>query len=119
MGLRQRKYLLGCFVAGLACSCTVASAQDGSNVLVAVEATSRTSERIAARYAQARRIPAENVVPLKTAATDEVSRAQNEEQIEGPIAAWIRRIVCVAALSPPFIAPTSAALISSRIIVTP
>ena len=91
MGLRQRKYLLGWFVAGLACSCAVASAQDGSNVLVAVEATSRMSERIAAHYVRARRIPAENVVALKTAATDEVTRAQYEEQIEGPIAAWIRR----------------------------
>ncbi len=91
MGLRPRKVLLDCFVAGLVCSCAAASAQDGTNVLVAVEATSRTSERIAARYVRVRGIPAENVVSLKTAATDEVTRAQYEEQIEGPIAAWIRQ----------------------------
>ena len=69
----------------------MASAQDGSNVLVAVEATNPMSERIAAHYVRARRIPAENVVALRTGGTDEVTRAQYEEQIEAPIAAWIRR----------------------------
>ena len=83
--------MLGWVVAGLVCSCVAASAQDGGNVLVAVEATSQMSERIAARYVRARSIPAENVVHLRTGATDEVTRAEYEEQIEAPIAAWIRR----------------------------
>ena len=89
--MRLRKYLLGWVMAGLACSCAAASAQDGNNVLVAVELTSPTSQRIAAHYVQARRIPAENVVALRTGATDEVTRAQYDELIEGPIATWIRR----------------------------
>jgi uncharacterized protein (TIGR03790 family) len=89
--MRLRKYLLGCVVAGLGCSCAAASAQDGNNVLVAVELANPTSERIAAHYVQARRIPAENVVPLRTGATDEVTRAQYDELIEAPIATWIRR----------------------------
>ena len=84
--MRLRKYLLGWVMAGLVCSGAAASAQDGNNVLVAVELTSPTSERIAAHYVQARRIPAENVVALRTGATDEVTRAQYDEQIEGPIA---------------------------------
>ena len=88
---RQKKCLLGWVMAGLAWSSVAASAQDGSNVLVAVEVTNPMSERIAARYVRARRIPAENVVALRTGATEEVTRAQYEEQIEGPIAAWIRR----------------------------
>ena len=91
MNARQKKYVLGWVVAGLVWSCVVASAQDGRNVLVAVEVTSPMSERIAAHYVRSRRIPAENVVALRTGATDEVTRAQYEEQIEGPIAAWIRR----------------------------
>ena len=50
--MRQKKYVLGWVVAGWMCSCAVASAQDGSNVLVAVEVTSPMSERIAAHYVQ-------------------------------------------------------------------
>ena len=88
---RQKEYLLGWVMAGLLCSCAVASAQDGNNVLVAVEVTNPMSERIAAHYVRARRIPAENVVALRTGATDEVTRAQYEATIEGPIGAWIRR----------------------------
>ncbi len=88
---RQKWYLLGWVMAGLACGCAVASAQDGNNVLVAVEVTSPISERIAAHYVRARRIPAENVVALRTGSTDEVTRTQYEETIEGPIASWIRR----------------------------
>ena len=91
MRLRQKKYLHGWVIAGLVCSCAVASAQDGNNVLVAVEVMSPASKRIAAHYVRTRHIPAENVVALRTGATDEVTRAQYEEQIEGPIAAWIRR----------------------------
>ena len=60
-------------------------------IIVAVEVMSPASERIAAHYVRTRHIPAENVVALRTGATDEVTRAQYEEQIEGPIAAWIRR----------------------------
>jgi uncharacterized protein (TIGR03790 family) len=91
MELRQRKCLLGWVMAGLAWSCVVASAQDGSNVLVAVEGTSPMSGRIATHYVRARRIPTGNVVSLRTGATEEVTRTQYEEQIERPIAAWIRR----------------------------
>ena len=91
MRRRQKKYLPGWVLVGLACSCAVASAQDGNNVLVAVEVTSPISQRIAAHYVRTRRIPAENVVELRTGATDEVTRTQYEELIEGPIAAWIRR----------------------------
>ena len=90
MDMRQRN-LVGWVLTALLCSGAAASAQDGTNVLVVVEATNPVSERIAAHYVRARRIPAENVVALRTGATDEVTRAQYNEQIEGPIAAWIRR----------------------------
>ena len=90
IGVRRREYVLGWMIALLLGSFGGASAQDGSNVLVAVEVTSATSERIAAHYVRARAIPAENVVTLRTSAAEEVTRAQYEREIEGPIGAWIR-----------------------------
>ena len=83
--------MLGWAIGAWMCSCVVASAQDGRNVLVVVELANPASGRIAAHYVRARGIPAENVVTLRTGATDEVTRSQYEEQIEGPIGAWIRR----------------------------
>jgi uncharacterized protein (TIGR03790 family) len=91
MRLRLGKCVLGWAIGAWMCSCGAASAQDGGNVLVVVEVSNPASERIAAHYVRARRIPAENVVALRTAATDEVTRSQYEEQIERPIGAWIRR----------------------------
>ena len=91
IGWRRREYVLGWMIALLLGNLSAASAQDGSNVLVAVEATNATSQRIAAHYVRARGIPAENVVTLRTSAAEEVTRAQYEREIEGPIGAWIRR----------------------------
>jgi uncharacterized protein (TIGR03790 family) len=91
MRVRLGKCGLGWAVGAWMCSCGVASAQDGRNVLVVVELANPASGRIAAHYARGRGIPPENVVALRTGATDEVTRSQYEEQIEGPIGAWIRR----------------------------
>lgn len=91
MGLKHERPLLAWLIALLLCSSAAASAQDGGNVLVAVEETSALSKRIAAHYIEVRGVPAENVVALRTSATEEVTRAQYEREIEGPIGAWIRR----------------------------
>jgi uncharacterized protein (TIGR03790 family) len=91
MRLKQKGYPLACLIAWLLGCSGAASAQDGSNVLVAMNVTSALSERVAAHYVRARRIPAENVVALRTGAADEVTRAQYEREIEAPIGAWIKR----------------------------
>ncbi len=67
------------------------SAQDGTNVLVVVNEASEVSARIAARYADVRTVPADNIVRLKTETTDDITRAQYEGEIERPIGAWITR----------------------------
>jgi uncharacterized protein (TIGR03790 family) len=70
---------------------SVASAQDGTNVLVVVNETSEASTRVAAHYGRVRAIPPENVVRLKTDTSDDITRAQYEGEIERPIAEWLTR----------------------------
>jgi uncharacterized protein (TIGR03790 family) len=69
----------------------VASAQDGTNVLVVVNEASEVSGRVAAHYLRARAIPPENVVRLKTDTGNEITRALYEAEIERPIAEWLTR----------------------------
>jgi uncharacterized protein (TIGR03790 family) len=66
-------------------------AQDGTNVLLVVNAASPSSEPIAVRYAKARAVPPQNIVRLKTGTGDEIERAQYEREIERPIGEWLTR----------------------------
>jgi uncharacterized protein (TIGR03790 family) len=66
-------------------------AQDGANVLVVINEASEVSGRVAAHYARARNIPAENIFRLRTDASDEITRAQYEGEIERPIGEWLTR----------------------------
>src|SRR5437762_13901403 len=66
-------------------------AQDGRNVLLVVNRESGAGEQIAARYAKARAVPAENVVRLATAVADDLERTTYEREIERPIAEWLDR----------------------------
>ena len=68
-----------------------ASAQSGSNVVVVINQASSDSERIGARYAASRGVPAENVVRLKTTTSDDIDRAALEYEIERPISEVITR----------------------------
>jgi len=61
-------------------------AQDGTNVLLVVNDTSPDSQMIGAHYAEARHVPAGNVVHIKTAVVDGVERSRFDAEIEGPIA---------------------------------
>jgi uncharacterized protein (TIGR03790 family) len=62
-----------------------ADAQSAANVLVVVNDTSEASLRIAEYYTKKRAIPPANVVHLKAAATDAISRAAFATTIETPI----------------------------------
>jgi uncharacterized protein (TIGR03790 family) len=68
-----------------------AFAQDGSNVLVVVNSASPDGQQIAERYSAARSIPADNVVRITTALTEDIERERYEHEIEGTIGAWFAR----------------------------
>lgn len=93
MGKRtvHRRRLFACTLAGLLVLSSAIRAQDGTNVLLVINTASAVSARVGAHYAQARAIPTENIVRLKTDTDDEVTRAQYEREIERPIAEWISR----------------------------
>src|SRR5688572_3857151 len=75
----------------LAVLSTPVLAQDGSNVLVVVNTASAAAEEIAARYTRARSIPADNVLRITTAVTEDIDRARFDREIHSPIATWITR----------------------------
>jgi len=91
--LFARARFLRAFVCLLALSAFAApaDAQDGSNVLLVVNVSTEFAEPIIAKYTKARNVPAENVVRLATAKTDEIERTMFEREIERPIAEWINR----------------------------
>src|SRR5687767_6719228 len=68
-----------------------AFAQDGSNVLVVVNSASPDGQQIAERYSAARSIPADNIVRITTALTEDIERERYEHEIEGTIGAWFAR----------------------------
>jgi uncharacterized protein (TIGR03790 family) len=68
-----------------------AAAQSADNVLLVINDTNAASPRIGEYYQQKRGIPAGNVVHLKAADTDVVSRAAYAAGIEAPIAAALSK----------------------------
>jgi len=68
-----------------------AEAQSGVNVLVVVNRASAESTEVARRYAEARAIPAENILALTIPVNDEIDRRSFDSQIEGPISEWFTR----------------------------
>ncbi len=74
----------------LVCLCgPTANAQTAANVLVVANDAVPESGRIAAYYAQKRSIPAEQVLRIKTATTEEISRDRFADEIERPVAGWL------------------------------
>jgi uncharacterized protein (TIGR03790 family) len=68
-----------------------ASAQSPDNVLLVMNESSPISLEVGQYYAQKRGIPAQNILRIKTALTEEISREDFSRQIENPIAAWLTR----------------------------
>ena len=93
--LRSRTLLIFagvlCALAGLA---TAALAQDASSVLVVINDESSLSAQVGAQYIAARRIPASNVVRIRTVVSETVNRRRYEMEIERPI---VMRIAEMAA----------------------
>lgn len=82
--------LFAALLAGGATRRLVASAAPASDaVLLVTNDTSVASGQLAAYYASRRSIGPDHIVHLKTADTDSISRALYDQQIEGPIGAWI------------------------------
>jgi uncharacterized protein (TIGR03790 family) len=69
-----------------------ALAQTGDNVLLVVNQAASDSVRIGEHYARVRGVPKTQVLRITVdAAADEIERPAFDSQIQGPIAAWIRR----------------------------
>jgi uncharacterized protein (TIGR03790 family) len=86
-----RSLLCGAFLVAFGCLPRAAWAQDGANVLLVLHEATDVSGRVAAQYARVRNIPAENIVRLRTDASDDITRAQYEGEIERPIGEWLSR----------------------------
>ncbi len=66
-------------------------AQAAANVLLVVNDNSQLSRKIAEYYAHRRTIPPKNVCHIRTDPQEEISRAQYDREIAGPIAACLNR----------------------------
>ncbi len=66
-------------------------AQTAENVLLVLNESSPISMDAGMYYAQKRGLPQSNVLRIKTAAEENISRQDFERQIEAPIAAWLTR----------------------------
>jgi len=78
-----------CLLAGAA---TSVHAQSGANVLLVQNELSAESKQIAARYAEARGIPAANILTLRIEpTTEDIDRREFDARIEGPISVWFTR----------------------------
>ena len=76
----------------LAAAATSVHAQSGANVLIVQNELSAESKDIAARYADARGIPAANILTLKIeTVTEDIERRGFDARIEGPISVWFTR----------------------------
>jgi uncharacterized protein (TIGR03790 family) len=83
--------VLGLAALCLAASAAVVRAQTSANVLVVANEASPASLTIAGRYLDRRGIPADQLVRIKTSTVDEISRADFEAKIQGPIADWLSK----------------------------
>jgi uncharacterized protein (TIGR03790 family) len=74
------------------CTCLpwTAAAQSGANVLVVANSPVPASEEIALYYAEKRGVPADQVLTIHAATTEEVTRTDFQRTIEGPILAWLQ-----------------------------
>ena len=66
-----------------------AAAQTGSNILLVSNALSQPSADIADYYAGRRAVPSGKVLRLPLPVAEEISRADYEQKIEGPIGLWL------------------------------
>ena len=75
-------------LAGLAAASLLG--QTAENVLVVVNQSSNVSRRIGEYYVHKRQVPLSNLCPIKTAAAEEISRAVFENEVERPIARYLK-----------------------------
>ena len=68
-----------------------ARAQSGANVLVVANENSLTSMDIAEYYVKRRSIPQDHLLKIRTSTADQLTRAEYEVKIQGPIATWLTR----------------------------
>ena len=66
-------------------------AQTAENVAVVINEASTASSRIGEHYVQVRKIPATNVIRIRTTEADQIERAEYVKTIEGPIADALKR----------------------------
>ena len=93
---KQRTLSRVLWAAALAVSCFLvhpvpASAQSGENVLLVINDNSPESQRVGEYYAKVRKVPATNVVHLRTLTQETIERVIYEGTIEGPIGTAIAR----------------------------
>jgi uncharacterized protein (TIGR03790 family) len=66
-----------------------AGAQTGENVLVVANEGSPASIEIAEYYVKRRHVPADQLLKIKTSTADQITRAEFEATIQGPVANWL------------------------------
>jgi len=83
------RFLIAATVAVSLCGSLQSEAQDGTNVLVIANGANRASVQIAEEYAAARAVPTDQLLRLKITNGEQLSRADFEQQIQSPVAAWL------------------------------
>jgi len=86
--MRPRFLIAGTVAVSLSGSLQSA-AQDGTNVLVIANEANRASVQIAEEYVAARAVPNDQLLRLKIANSEQLSRADFEQQIQRPTGAWL------------------------------
>jgi uncharacterized protein (TIGR03790 family) len=85
------RHLTAIVTAALCLLPVTALAQSAARILVVANESSSDGVRIAESYMARRAVPADQLVRLATATTDEIDRAQFERTIQRPIAEWLAR----------------------------
>jgi uncharacterized protein (TIGR03790 family) len=85
------RHLTAIVAAALCLLPATALAQPGARVLVVANESSPDGVRIAESYMARHAVPADQLVRLATATTDEIDRALFERTIQRPIAEWLAR----------------------------
>jgi uncharacterized protein (TIGR03790 family) len=78
------------YAALLALLVSTAYSQTAANVLIVVNQSSNVSKRIGEYYASRRSVPSENLCRIKTTTNELISRAIYENEIEQPIAKYLK-----------------------------
>src|SRR5476649_2721 len=93
MGQSSRRYHVpaGTLLATLILAQQILVSQTVANVLLVVNDASRLSRDIGQYYAERRGVPSANICHIRAAITEDITRAEYDREIAGPIGACLSR----------------------------